>query len=147
VGESGTGKELVARAIHEASEEVRAPFVALNCAAIPRKLIESELLGYKRGGLSGANVEHLGLFRSAEGGTLFLDEITEMSPETQSKLLRVLQKRSVRPVGASREVPVDARVIASTNREPTGHASDAMLDRYAREADLFANNSSGNLGL
>jgi len=119
VGESGTGKELVAKAIHEASDEVRAPFVALNCAAIPRELIESELFGYKRGAFSGANVEHLGLFRSAEGGTLFLDEITEMSPETQSKLLRVLQEHSVRPVGASREVPVDARVIASTNREPT----------------------------
>src|SRR5208337_3728774 len=118
----------------EASEEVRAPFVALNCVAIPRKLIESELFGYKRGGFSGANGEHLGLFRSAEGGTLFLEEVTEMSPGTQSKLLRVLQKRSVRPVGASREVPVDARVIASTKREPAEAARMGQLrsDLYYR---------------
>ncbi len=132
VGESGTGKELVARAIHEASAEARAPFVALNCAAIPRELIESELFGYKRGAFSGANAEHLGLFRSAEGGTLFLDEITEMSPETQTKLLRVLQERSVRPVGGSREIPVDARVIATTNREP----ADAMRTGQLR-TDLY----------
>ena len=134
VGESGTGKELVARAIHEASAEVRAPFVALNCAAIPRELIESELFGYKRGAFSGANAEHLGLFRSAEGGTLFLDEITEMSPETQTKLLRVLQERSVRPVGATREIPVDARVVATTNREPTEAVRTGQLrsDLYYR---------------
>jgi two-component system, NtrC family, response regulator AtoC len=134
VGESGTGKELVARAIHEASQESQAPYVALNCAAIPRELIESELFGYKRGAFSGANAEHLGLFRSAEGGTLFLDEITEMSPETQSKLLRALQERSVRPVGASREVPVDARVVASTNRDPADamHAGQLRSDLYYR---------------
>jgi transcriptional regulator with PAS, ATPase and Fis domain len=118
VGESGTGKELVARAIHECSPVARAPFVALNCAALPRDLIESELFGYKRGAFSGANSEHLGLFRAAEGGSLFLDEITEMSAETQSKLLRSLQEHTIRPVGATAEVPVDVRVIASTNREP-----------------------------
>ncbi|MGH7819971.1 MAG: sigma 54-interacting transcriptional regulator, partial [Candidatus Binatia bacterium] len=92
-GESGTGKELVARAIHECGPRPGTPFVALNCAAIPRELIESELFGYKRGAFSGAATEYLGLFRAAEGGTLFLDEITEMSPETQTKLLRALQER------------------------------------------------------
>ncbi|HEY2104296.1 MAG TPA: sigma 54-interacting transcriptional regulator [Candidatus Binataceae bacterium] len=132
VGESGTGKELVARAIHEASDQPASPFVALNCAAIPRELIESELFGYKRGAFSGANAEHLGLFRSAEGGTLFLDEITEMSPETQTKLLRVLQERSVRPVGGNREIPVDTRVVATTNRDPAEAVRTAQL-----RADLY----------
>src|SRR5690348_597681 len=92
VGESGTGKELVARAIHECGPDPVAPFVALNCAALPKDLIESELFGYKRGAFSGANTEYLGLFRAAEGGTLFLDEITEMAPDTQTKLLRALQE-------------------------------------------------------
>ncbi len=118
VGESGTGKELVARAIHECLEPSGTPFVALNCAAIPRDLIESELFGYKRGAFSGALAEHIGLFRSAEGGVIFLDEITEMSPHTQSKLLRALQERKVRPVGSSVEIPVDVKLIASTNRDP-----------------------------
>jgi DNA-binding NtrC family response regulator len=132
VGESGTGKELVARAIHECGPRPEAPFVALNCAAIPRDLIESELFGYKRGAFSGASAEYLGLFRAAEGGTLFLDEITEMSPETQSKLLRAIQERSVRPVGATREVPVDVRLIASTNRDP----DEAVRAGHLR-ADLY----------
>jgi two-component system response regulator AtoC len=134
VGESGAGKELVARAIHEASEQSQAPFVALNCAAIPRELIESELFGYKRGAFSGANAEHLGLFRSAEGGTLFLDEITEMAPETQSKLLRALQERSVRPVGGNREIPFDVRVVATTNRDPAEavHTGQLRSDLYYR---------------
>jgi transcriptional regulator with PAS, ATPase and Fis domain len=94
------------------------PFIAFNCAAIPKDLIESELFGYRRGAFSGANTEYPGLFRAAEGGTLFLDEITEMGAETQSKLLRAIQERAVRPVGATREIPVDVRLVASTNRDP-----------------------------
>ncbi len=132
VGESGTGKELVARAIHECSPAAGMPFVALNCAAIPKELVESELFGYKRGAFSGATTEYLGLFRAAEGGTLFLDEITEMGADTQTKLLRALQERTVRPVGATREVPVNVRLIASTNREPDA----AMRSGQLRE-DLY----------
>jgi transcriptional regulator with PAS, ATPase and Fis domain len=118
VGESGTGKELVARAIHELSGAGAAPFVPVNCSALPRELIESELFGYKRGAFSGATTEYQGLFRAAEGGSLFLDEVTEMAPDTQAKLLRVLQERAIRPVGSVREVPVNVRIIASTNRDP-----------------------------
>jgi transcriptional regulator with PAS, ATPase and Fis domain len=132
VGESGTGKELVARAVHECSPNPNAPFVPLNCAALPKELIESELFGYKRGAFSGATSEYLGLFRAADGGTLFLDEITEMNPDTQSKLLRAIQERRVRPVGSSAEVAIDVRVIASTNREP----EQALQDRQFRQ-DLY----------
>src|SRR5208337_1112551 len=134
VGESGSGKELVARAIHECGPNLERAFVALNSAAIPRELVESELFGYKRGAFSGATTEYLGLFRAAEGGTLFLDEITEMSPATQSKLLRAIQERTVRPVGATAEVPVNVRLIASTNRDPEAavHAGDLREDLYYR---------------
>ena len=132
VGESGTGKELVARAIHECGPTPTAPFVPLNCAALPKELIESELFGYKRGAFSGATTEYLGLFRAAEGGTLFLDEITEMNPETQSKLLRAIQERKVRPVGSSNEVSVEVRVIASSNRDP----ELAVQERQFRQ-DLY----------
>jgi two-component system response regulator PilR (NtrC family) len=118
VGESGTGKELVARAIGECGAAPNAPFVALNCAAIPKDLIESELFGYRRGAFSGANIDYIGLFRAAEGGTLFLDEISEMSPDTQSKLLRAIQERTVRPVGTTHEIPVAVRLVASTNQDP-----------------------------
>jgi DNA-binding NtrC family response regulator len=131
-GESGTGKELVAHAIHECGPDPAAPFVALNCAALSNALIESELFGYKRGAFSGAAADHLGLFRAAEGGTLLLDEITEMSIDTQSKLLRALQERKVRPVGATQEVPVAVRVIASTNRDP----EEAVRSGHLR-ADLY----------
>jgi len=133
-GESGTGKELVARAIHECGPNPQLPFVALNCAALPRDLIESELFGYMRGAFSGANMDYLGLFRAAQSGTLFLDEITEMSPETQSKLLRAIQERTVRPVGSTHEVPFDVRLIASTNREPEEmvRAGQLRQDLYYR---------------
>jgi two-component system, NtrC family, response regulator AtoC len=134
VGESGTGKELVARAVHECGSRSDASFVALNCAAVPKDLIESELFGHTRGSFSGATTEYLGLFRAAEGGSLFLDEVTEMSPETQSKLLRAIQERSVRPVGSTRERPVNARLIASTNRDPEQAVRDGDLreDLYYR---------------
>jgi two-component system, NtrC family, response regulator AtoC len=132
VGESGTGKELVARAIHECGPRKDRAFVALSCAALPKDLIESELFGYKRGAFSGATAEHLGLFRAAEGGTVLLDEITEMSAETQSKLLRAIQERAIRPIGSTREQPIDVRVIASTNRDP----ETAVAEGYLRE-DLY----------
>lgn len=115
VGETGTGKELAARAIHQAGPRQAHPFVAINCATLPRDLIDSELFGHKRGAFSGAITDHLGLFRAADGGTLFLDEITEMGLDLQAKLLRVLQERAVRPVGALLELPIDVRVVASTN--------------------------------
>ncbi len=120
MGESGTGKELVARAIHECGMQAGAPFVALNCAALPTHLIESELFGYRRGAFSGANADYLGLFRAADGGTLFLDEITEMSAETQSKLLRAVQERKVRPVGATSELAVNAQTHCLDQSRPRG---------------------------
>ncbi len=129
VGESGSGKELVARAIHECGGDPDSPFIALNCAALPRDLIESELFGYKRGAFSGANNDYLGLFRAAEGGTLFLDEVTEMGAETQTKLLRAIQERTVRPVGSTREIAVDVRLVASTNRDPEQAVEAGQLRR------------------
>ncbi len=134
VGESGTGKELVARAIHESGPRKGKPFVALNCAALPKDLIESELFGYKKGAFSGANNDHLGLFRAADGGTLFLDEITEMDASTQTKLLRAIQERAIRPVGTTQEQPVNVRLIASTNRDPKAAVANGNLreDLYYR---------------
>lgn len=116
-GESGTGKELVARAIHENSARVRAPFITINCGAFPETLLESELFGYIKGSFTGANENRAGLFQAADGGTLFMDEIGNMSPTMQVRLYRVLQEGKVRPIGSTEETDVDVRVIAATNKD------------------------------
>ncbi|MFP4561472.1 MAG: sigma-54-dependent transcriptional regulator [Thiohalorhabdus sp.] len=116
-GESGTGKELVARSIHKASLRARHPFVPVNCAAIPEHLIESELFGYHKGAFTGATMNKKGLFQEAEGGTLFLDEVGDLGLSVQANLLRALQERAIRPLGATREIPVDVRILAATNKD------------------------------
>jgi two-component system, NtrC family, response regulator PilR len=131
-GESGTGKELVARALHSEGNRAKARFVAVNCGAIPEELMESELFGHKRGSFTGAVADKSGLFQDADGGTLFLDEIGELSLGLQVKLLRALQERRVKPVGANEELEVDVRVVAATNRE-----LEAEVARGAFRADLY----------
>ncbi|MFQ5770587.1 MAG: sigma-54-dependent transcriptional regulator [bacterium] len=116
-GESGTGKELVARAIHKKSSRAKGPFVAVNCSAFPRDILENELFGHEKGAFTGALSEKAGCFEMAIGGTIFLDEIGEMPPDTQAKILRALEERRFRRLGGTKEITVDVRVIAATNRE------------------------------
>ena len=116
-GESGTGKELLARSLHEQSDRVGGTFVPINCSAIPKELLESELFGHRKGSFTGAVADRIGRFELAHGGTIFLDEIGDMSLDMQVKLLRVLQERVIDPVGSTRQIPIDVRVIAATHRD------------------------------
>ena len=116
-GESGTGKELVARAIHECSPRAAGPFVAVNCGAIPENLLEAEFFGYRKGAFTGAGDDREGFFQAAQGGTLFLDEIGDLPLAMQSKLLRVIQERAVRPLGATAEIPLSVRIVSATHKD------------------------------
>lgn len=131
-GETGTGKELIARAIYQHSDRARAPFIAINCAAIPETLLESELFGHERGAFTGAEARRIGRFEQADHGTIFLDEIGDMSPGTQVKLLRVLQEKCLQRLGGKESIPVDVRVIAATHRD----LETAIRNQQFRE-DLY----------
>ncbi|MFQ5609443.1 MAG: sigma-54-dependent transcriptional regulator, partial [Woeseiaceae bacterium] len=133
-GESGTGKELVARMIHESGPRTDGPFVPVNCGAIPAELMESEFFGHKKGSFTGAVSDKSGLMQSAEGGTLFLDEIADLPLPMQVKLLRVIQEKTVRPVGSSEELPVDARILSATHKDLSRMVADSEFreDLYYR---------------
>src|SRR5687768_3630156 len=132
VGESGTGKELVARAIHDKSNRAKGPFIAINCAAFPREILENELFGHEKGAFTGAINEKQGCFELADGGTLFLDEVAEMEPDIQVKFLRALEQRAFRRLGGKKEIEVDIRVVAATNK----NIDDALREGKLRE-DLY----------
>ncbi|MBI5484288.1 MAG: sigma-54-dependent Fis family transcriptional regulator [Deltaproteobacteria bacterium] len=132
VGESGTGKELIARALHEGSPRREKPFMAINCAAIPDTLIESELFGHEKGSFTGANAREIGIFEAANGGTVFLDEIGEMNVAMQAKLLRAIQEREIRRVGGKVNIPLDVRLVSATNKE-----LEQEIKRGTFREDLF----------
>ena len=133
-GESGTGKELVARMIHASGPRAEGPFVPVNCGAIPSELMESEFFGHKRGSFTGAVADKEGLFQSAEGGTLFLDEVADLPLHMQVKLLRVIQEKTVRPIGEQREAPVDVRILSATHKNLVDLVAEARFrqDLYYR---------------
>jgi two-component system response regulator HydG len=140
-GESGTGKELVARAVHAKSERAKGPFFALNCAALPKDILENELFGHEKGAFTGSVNEKPGAFEMADGGTIFLDEVAEMPPDIQVKLLRAIESRSIRRLGGKKEIEVDIRILAATNRDLQKALSENDLreDLYYRLAvvELF----------